>query len=357
MYLKIADHFKFKSGSLVKRLMLLYSISVIGIILSLSLFLYPTFMDVINHLTESYVAELCYKKVILGLLLSAAATIVLGYIIARNGLIRLREFSEKMETITSESLDQRINPKEWPNEIKNVADKFNLMLDRIHNSFNQLSQYSSDIAHELRNPINNLLGMTEITLAKDKSIDEYKRTLEFNHEELVYVSRLIDNLFFLAHADHGQIKIDKKNLDAKELILRTFEFYQATADENEITLICEGKGNIFADPTLFKRVINNLLSNALKYSPKSKKITVIIHSYENHTMISIVDQGIGIASEHHKKVFDRFYRVDPSRSALSGGLGLGLSIVKSIIELHKGRINMESTPNIGTAIHFTLPNM
>lgn len=337
--------------------MFLYSISVIGIIISLSLFLYPTFMDMINHLTENYVAELCYKKVILGLLLSATATIILGYITARNGLTRLREFSEKIETITSESLHQRINPKEWPNEIKNVVERFNLMLDRIQNSFNQLSQYSSDIAHEFRNPINNLLGMTEITLAKDKSIDEYKRALEFNHDELIYITKLIDNLFFLAHAEHGQIKIEKKIIDAKDLILRTFDFYQATADENEITLICEGEGNISADPTLFKRIINNLLSNSLKYSHKSKKITLIIKPTVDHTMISIIDQGVGIASEHHKKIFDRFYRADPSRSAHSGGLGLGLSIVKSIIELHKGKISMESTPNIGTAIHFMLPNM
>lgn len=357
MYLKIVNFFNFKSWSLVKKLMLLYSLSVIGIITSLSLFLYPTFMVMINHLTESYIAKLCYKNVILGLLLSAAATIILGYIIARNGLSRLREFSENMETITSESLDHRINPNEWPNEIKNAVEKFNLMLDRIQSSFNQLSQYSADIAHELRNPINNLLGMTEITLASDKSIDEYKKTLEFNHDELIYISKLIDNLFFLAHADHGQIKIEKKIFDAKDLILRTFDFFQAIADENEITLVCKGQGNIYADPTLFKRVTNNLLSNALKYSPKSKEIIVIIKPFEDRTTISIIDQGIGIASEHHEKIFDRFYRVDPSRSAHSGGLGLGLSIVRSIIELHKGEITLESTPNIGTAIHFSLPSM
>lgn len=357
MYLKIVNFFGFESWSLVKKLMFLYSISVIGIIISLSLFLYPTFMDVINHTTESYLAELCYRKLILGLLLSATATIISGYVIARNGLTRLREFSEVMETITSESLDRRINPQEWPNEIKSVVERFNLLLDRIQNSFNQLSQYSSDIAHELRNPINNLLGMTEFTLAKDKSIEEYQRALEFNHEELIYISKLIDNLFFLAHADHGQIKIEKVSFDAKEVVLRTFDFYQAIADENEITLICEGQGDIFADLTLFKRVINNLLSNALKYSYPSGKIIITIQPSKDHTTISIIDHGIGIACEHHKMIFDRFYRVDSSRSEDSGGLGLGLSIVKSIIELHKGKISIESKPSIGTVIYFSLPNM
>lgn len=354
MYSKIANLFQFK-GSLIKKLMALYFVSVLTIIVAVSLFLYPTFLEVVSQLTNSNIIQLCYKRVVLALLLCVIATIIISYIIARNGLSRLREFSTKLDSITPDSLDQRINPDEWPHEIKQVADKFNSMLTRIQRSYNQLSQFSSDIAHELRNPINNLMGVTESALYKDKSIEEYKKTLEDNHEELISMTKLIDNLFFLAHADHGELKIDKKFFNAKESILKIYDFYQAAADENNIILHCEGEGNVLADPTLFKRIISNLLSNALKYSQSPGAVTIKVEQNIKDTKISVTDNGIGIASEHINKLFDRFYRVDPARSAHSGGLGLGLSIVKSIIDLHQGKIAIESTPEIGTLVSFSLP--
>lgn len=347
---------KLNAWSLVKKLMFLYTFSVLGILASLCLFLYPTFMDVINHVTESYITALCYKKVILGLLLTATGTIILGYMIARNGLSRITAFSDEMENITASSLNKRIDPNDWPKEIKIVANKFNIMLSRIETSFMQVSQFSSDIAHELRNPINNLLGNTETALLKDKTNEEYRIILERNYEELQSVSKLLETLFFLAHADHGQLTLNKKELNAKQEVMHVCDYYSALAEEKDIQLVCIGDAHIFADPTLIKRVFSNLISNALRYTEATGRIDINIAEDANAVKISVIDSGIGVANEHVKRIFDRFYRVDSARSYASGGLGLGLAIVKSIIDLHKGWVDVSSQLGKGTAIHIYLPH-
>lgn len=365
MFWKSVNLKRIKSWSLVTKLMLLYSLSTIGILSSVGLFLYPTFAKIVYHtdnvyvsgdttLSKNYTAK-CYKEVITALLLGTLIAIILGYFIARNALSRIREFTDKMEIVTANSLHERINPSEWPKELKILAERYNNMLDRVQASFIQLVQFSSDIAHELRNPVHNLRGITEIALSKEKTVTEYRQILESNIDEYDYLTKLIENLLFLARSEHGQIKINKKAFNVREKILKMFEYFQAIADEKNIELLCEGDAIIYVEPTLFKRAINNLLSNALRYSFQNGKIRIQIKSVNKKIVkISISDNGIGIHEEHLTKVFDRFYRIDPSRSSQSGGLGLGLAIVKSIIELHQGKINIESKLNLGTTIHLLL---
>lgn len=190
MYWKRVNLFNLKSLSLVNKLMLFYSLSIIGILLFIGLFLYPTFlkiMEQINQIHASNITAECYEKIIIILLLTSLSTLFFSHLIAKNGLKRLREFENEMEKITIDSLHNRINLDEWPKELTSLGKKFNTMLDRIQMSFVQISQFSSDIAHELRTPVNNLRGITEIELAKDEHDEKYRHMLEKYMDEYHYL--------------------------------------------------------------------------------------------------------------------------------------------------------------------------
>jgi len=337
--------------------MTLYCLSTVGILAAVYLYMYPTFANLIQQISGNQIAtNECFEKVIITLLLTAVAAIVLGNFVARNGLSKMREFSQKVENISASSLHERLDLNDWPKELRQMGEKFNTMLDRLHASFTQLSQFSSDIAHELRTPISNLRGATEVALAKEKSAEEYRAILEANLSEYEYLSKLIENLFFLARIDNGLLSIQQKNLNARQEIMNIVDYFQIVAEENNIEISCNGEANIFVEPILFRRIVNNLLSNALKYTTPNGKITININSSrQDYVQISFCDTGVGIAQEHLAKIFDRFYRIDPSRALQSGGLGLGLAIVKSIMDLHRGRVVIESKPGVGTAVNLFVP--
>jgi two-component system heavy metal sensor histidine kinase CusS len=357
MFLKNAKLLRYNSLSLVTKLMLFYSFSTISILAAISLFLYPTLIKITTQLNltqASHFTTECYIKIIIALLMSSLTAIIFGHLIARKGLNRLHDFEKTMERMTVNSLHERIDLTEWPKELSSLCEKFNTMLDRLQAAFVQLSNFSSDIAHELRTPINNLRGMTEITLAMEQD-EKHQKLLEKYMQEYNYLSKLIENLLFFARSDNGQIHLNHEIIHTRTEILNICDYYQAIADNNDILLICEGDANIKADLMLFKRVISNIVSNALRYTPKNGKITIVIKPVNQTVEISILDTGAGIPAEHLSKIFDRFYRVDPSRSSQSGGLGLGLAIVKSIIDLHKGQLQIKSEVNHGTSIHLQLP--
>lgn len=338
--------------------MLLYSLSTIGLFGAITLFLYPTFVKVteqMNGIPASHLTIECFEKVIISLLSLAFAAVVLGYVISRNGLKRLRELENKMDKMTVESLDKRIVLDEWPKELRNLAQRFNEMLNRIQASFIQLSQFSSDIAHELRTPIHNLRTIAEAALVNDKSIQEYQEVLESSMNEYHYLSKLVENMLFIARSDHGQVTLKKEQVAIQKEITDICDYYQAVADEKQILLSCTGEAKIAVDPILFKRVVSNLLSNSLRYTAHQGTINIDIQTIRSGVQITIHDTGTGIASEHVSNIFNRFYRVDASRSLHSGGVGLGLAIVKSIIDLHRGTIKIDSQINVGTSVYIQLP--
>ena len=348
-----------KDRSLVTKLMVLYTLSTIGILTAIGIFLYPTFVNImlhVDHDISAYLMTICYEKISFAVLFGSIGAICLGYYIAKKSLQRINELAEKLETITAKSLHERINPNEWPTELNVLGSKFNDMLDRLEKSFMQLSQFSSDIAHELRNPIHHLTGITELALAKDKSVEEYKQLLETSQDEYRHLTRLIENLLFLAHADHGRMLLNKEKFQAKNAIEKICAFYQALADDKNISVSCTGDAELIADPTLFKRIISNVLANAMKYTPKNGRVLINVTSLDaGFVQLTIQDSGFGIDSKHLPYIFDRFYRTDTSRSSQSGGLGLGLAIVKSIVSLHQGSIWIESANNAGTTVFIRLP--
>jgi two-component system heavy metal sensor histidine kinase CusS len=296
------------------------------------------------------------KRAVAILIIGELFAILIGYIIARRGLYRLRMLTHITRKITAASLHQRIKAHTWPKELRKLGLAFDQMLDRIETAFSHLIQFSDDLAHELRTPVNNLMGQTEIALSCDASKEEYQHTLESNLEDLQRISHIIENLLFLARAENPQLAINKTLLKAHDEIAVIIDFYQAMADDKKIKITCEGSADLHANQVMFRRMISNLLSNALKYTKENGLIQIFIkETPDNLVEIIIRDNGIGIAAEHLPKIFDRFYRVDPARSHATGSTGLGLAIVKSIIDLHHATISIHSEPEKGTIFILLFP--
>ncbi|MHB1948510.1 MAG: heavy metal sensor histidine kinase [Gammaproteobacteria bacterium] len=307
----------------------------------------------------TYQQELISKYLILliiSLIIGTFVAIFTGYWIARNGMRSLYELTDAAKKITVSSLHQRIDPESWPNELRTLGMAFNQMLDRIETSFSHLIQFSADLAHELRTPVNNLMGQTEILLSRDASTEEYEQVLGSNLEELHRISQIIDNLLFLARTENLHLDIKKTTLNVVEEIKLICDFYQAMADEKNIKITCQGFAELRANSVMFRRMISNIISNALKYTPYGGTVGINVKETPyGDVRIDISDTGIGIAAEHLPKIFNRFYRTDAARSQHSGGTGLGLAIVKSIIDIHEGAISITSEPGKGTIFHIILP--
>lgn len=297
------------------------------------------------------------RNLVLVLLLGILFSATVSAMVARRGLRPLRDITAKTKRITIDQLHERLDSTSWPKELTALASALNKMLDRIESSVNHLAQFSADLAHEFRTPINNLMGEAEIALSRSRTTDEYRQVLASSLEEYAKLARMIDSLLFLARTENTQMGIAKVELDARKTMDAVCEFHQIIAEEKNIQLTCEGQAKLLADPILLRRALSNLVSNALKYTPSGGTITLNVkENREKNITISVTDTGVGIGAEHLPYIFERFYRVDQARSHDSGGTGLGLSIVKSIMDLHKGSVNIQSQPGTGTTVTLTFPD-
>ena len=286
--------------------------------------------------------------VVVGMLFAWAA----GVFIARKGLQPLEEMARATERVSASQLHERIVADGWPKELVSLATGFDRMLDRLEDSFARLSQFSGDLAHELRTPINNLRGEAGVALSQARSPDEYRRVLESSLEEYARLTRLIENLLFLARADSPAASVSLSTCHARAAIEAVREYYEALADDRGVQVICEGEATVEADATLLRQAVSNLLANALNATPRGGTIRLRVAAHQDGGVeLTVSDTGTGIAAEHLSKIFDRFYRPDPARSQ-PGGSGLGLSIVKSIMLLHGGTVTVQS--DVGRGSDFTL---
>jgi two-component system heavy metal sensor histidine kinase CusS len=301
----------------------------------------------ITHDRRIFIAMLVF-----GMLLS----LLIGKFVTSRGLRSLDVLTETVKTITTSSLSQRVDPFSLPKELAPLTVAFNQMLDRIETSFARMHQMSADMSHELRTPITNLIGQTELLLSYDYTEAEFRNAQASNLEELQRMASLVENILFLARAESQQPEIMKEPIDVMITITNLCEYYQALAEEKNINIVLSGSAaNLRANSIMFRRMLSNLISNAVKYTLKNGVITITVSEEGNNVVITVADNGIGVAPDNLPKLFDRFYRVDDSRSAQISGTGLGLSIVKSIIDLHHGSIMVLSEMGLGTHITITLP--
>ena len=278
---------------------------------------------------------------------------LVGYRIARHGIRPVEEIAATARRITSTNLRERIRAEGYPSELASLAGTFNEMLDRLEESFERISRFSADIAHDLRTPVNNIRGEAEVALARARTVEEYRDVLESSLEEAVRLSDLIGDLLFLARAESPLAHLRRETTDVIELLGAVREYYDATAADGGISLVAAaGGGPVTAelDRSLITRAVSNLVANALAHTPPAGKVTLAAAAEDAAIRIEVSDTGAGIPAEALPRVFDRFFRVDPSRSKSSGGTGLGLAIVQSIMTLHGGAAEIASEPGRGTTV-------
>jgi two-component system heavy metal sensor histidine kinase CusS len=306
---------------------------------------------------EHSIIEDSRQGLIIILLLGVFGSAALGIIVTHRGLKPLRDITQSTQRVSVVQLKERLNPTTWPKELSKLANSFNEMLDRIEDGVNRLSQFSGDLAHELRTPVNNLMGEAEIALSKPRSNDEYREVIESSIEELERISQMIENLLFLARAESPESVVNFISIPLRQMLDEVSNFYEAAAEEKNVKIKCEGKAHLIADALMLRRALSNLVYNALQHTPAGGTITLSAKVVNDATYILISDNGEGIAPEHVPHLFDRFYRADSARSTKTGGTGLGLAIVKSIMELHKGQVKVESMLGKGTTVTLIFPQL
>lgn len=269
-------------------------------------------------------------------------TILLGWFAARRGLAPVREMAEVTRGVSASHLGERIPLESVPLELNGLALDFNDMLARLESSFKRLSEFSSNLAHELRTPISNLMTQTQVMLSRERSADEYREILYSSLEEYKRLARMISDMLLLAKADNGQLVPDTELIDLAHEVSELFAFYEAVADEKNVVLTLFGKASIKGNKLMLRRALSNLLSNAIRHSFKNSEVTIRIETQPNMVTLTVQNSGERIPSEHIPLLFNRFYRVDPSRQKTSDGAGLGLAITKSIIEAHQGKVRVVS---------------
>lgn len=320
-----------------------------------------------DNWTLQVAVDLTQEEVVLGrqrvwvwILLASSLIICpgIGFAIARRSTRPLREVAETARRIGSSTLDERIGAEGYPVEIRGLAEAFNAMLERLEESFARMSRFSADIAHELRTPVNNIRGQAEVALARPRSAEEYVEVIGSSLEESVRLTELIESLLFLARSESPGDHLKRTPEEVGRLLSDLCEYYEVAATEAGVTMTSTaGSEDLVAsvDRTLLLRALGNLVSNALAHSSKGGAIVLSAQRRDGQVRIEVRDTGSGISAEALPRVFDRLYRADPARSRNSGGAGLGLAIVRQIVHLHGGEVQIASSPGVGTTVTVTLP--
>jgi two-component system heavy metal sensor histidine kinase CusS len=285
---------------------------------------------------------------------SVLASTLIAITVTKRGLRPLGEMTQSLGRIGPTHLKERVAPADWPRELQPLAIAFDEMLKRLDDSFTRLSQFSADLAHELRTPIANMLGEAQVALTRDRTPAEYRETIESTIGECERLSGIVDNLLFVARADAAREPIARKRFDARAAVEKIAVFYQTIAEDHHVAISCSGEGQIYADPALFERAVGNLVDNALRFTPEGGSIQITIAEHAGKSEVAVSDNGCGIGPEHLPRVFDRFYRVESSRGP--DGAGLGLALVKSIVDLHSGSASIQSEVGRGTTVTLSFPN-
>ncbi len=271
----------------------------------------------------------------------------LGWAVSQRGLRPVRTLATSAAAIDVQHLHLRLQSAGQVQELAQLGDALNQMLSRLEDGFGRLSRFSEDLAHEMRTPLNNLMGQTELALRRPRSSDDYQALLASNLEEYERLARMIDNMLFLARAEQPDAAVQRGPVDLHALVAQLCDYFEGMAEERGITLVNTAHGTLHADPQLLRRALANLVANALRYGAADSPVQIGCapkHAGPGGTAmeISVCNQGPAIAPEHLPRLFDRFYRCDPSRAQPGDSGGLGLAIVRSILQMHGGAVRVDS---------------
>jgi len=288
------------------------------------------------------------------LLLSGGA----GYWMASQALRPVQIMSKRAQVISAESLHDRLPIENPEDELGSLAKVFNGLLERLQGSFEELKRFTSDASHELRTPLQALRSIGEVALQSEQRPEYYREVISSMLEETDRMAKLTQSLLTLSRADSGHVKLNYASVKLEKLVEEAMDLLEILAEEKtqKLVLNVQDKMEISADPVFLRQAVINLVDNAIKYSPSDTEIVTRLYSdTSKQVVIEVRDKGPGIAPEYQERVFDRFYRIDKSRSRDLGGAGLGLAITKWAIEAHGGKIELESTLGLGSTFRIFLP--
>ncbi|NDZ17420.1 two-component sensor histidine kinase [Variovorax sp. WS11] len=277
-------------------------------------------------------------RVVFGALFAMLASTLLAYLVLRHGLRPLRRVAEKAASINPINLAVRLPEHDAPREVQHMVIAFNAMLDRIATGYERLSQFSADLAHEIRTPIGALIGQTQVALQRARNADEYQHLLESNLEELNRLRQIAENILFLAQADHASLAIEREPMALHGELQKIAEYFEGPADEGGLRFDVRAAGVAFVNAALCRRAINNLVVNAVRHGARGTTVRLIGEQEGDMATIAVENEGPPVPPEQLGRLFDRFYRGDAARSRYTESNGLGLAIVKAIMALHGGEV-------------------
>lgn len=291
-------------------------------------------LDITHH--EHFMAEFRRTlawSVALAMLFTAGA----GWLATRAGLRPLRRIAALAGDLSASQLDRRLPEAPLPAEIRVLAAAFNAMLARLEESFRRLSEFSADLAHELRTPLSNLMTQTQVALTRARSVEEYRELLGSNLEEYERLARMTGDMLFLAQADNRLLAPRREPVALDAEVDKLFEFYDALAADRGVRLVRQGRAEASVDRDMMRRALSNLLSNALRHCPANGSMTVTLTRTPDALRVDVANPG-EIPAEQMARLFERFHTGDPARRISGEGAGLGLPIARSIVRMHGGEL-------------------
>jgi len=285
-------------------------------------------------------------KLWLALATGALLAFLLGWLVSERGLRPVRQLTRRALAIDVQHLHLRIEDSAELSELRALSEALNQMLARLEAGFAQLSRFSEDLAHEMRTPLSNLMGQTQQTLRRVRSLEDYQSLLASNQEEYERLARMINNMLFLARTEQVDAAIHRQDIDLAETVEQLGDYFEGVAEEQQMRVVNEASGSLHADPDLLRRALANLIANALRYGATGTEVRVSCERTADNVVITVENSGEPIAAEHLPRLFDRFYRCDPSRAQPGDSGGLGLAIVRSIMQLHGGEVRVTSDASV-----------
>lgn len=287
-----------------------------------------------------------------GIAAAALAAALLGWLAAHRGLEPLRRVTRTARKLSAGELSQRLDETHAPAEVHELVDAFNGMLARLEASFTRLSDFSADIAHELRTPISNLMTQTEVALSRARSSEAYREVLASNLEEFERIARMVGDMLFLAQAENGRLPRPLESVQLDDEAHALIEFYEALAEDRGVNITLAGQARVTGDRLMLRRALSNLLSNALRHTPRGGSIAIAIaidteigdanEAADGMVTLSVSNPGKTIPPDQLERIFDRFHRASDEGASKGEGAGLGLAITRSIVLAHRGDISAAS---------------
>jgi heavy metal sensor kinase len=281
-----------------------------------------------------------------------------GYGLAGRALRPIEEMTRRADAITAERLHDRLPVVDGDDELGHLAHVFNKLLARLAESFAQLQRFTSDASHELRTPLASIRSVGEVALQRDASTLEYKEVIGSMLEEVNRLTGLVDSLLTISRADGGAVRLHRTVFSVGDIVREATGLMEVLVEEKgqHMTVTGDQVASVSGDRVFLRQALVNVVHNAVKFSPCGGTIRVRVrHDPGANVVVEVSDSGPGIPQEHVSRLFDRFYRVEESRSRDAGGAGLGLSIAKWAIEAHGGRISLTSPPGEGATFQIHLP--